>query len=418
LLDAQAAAAYTILQTSAQSAGATFLAFLRPEDKPVKKRRSVALLIETSNEYARGLLRGIMAYIREHDPWSIHLPEQGRGDAPPRWLAGWHGDGIIARIENERIARAVVRVGVPTVDVSAARLVPGIPWVETDDEAFAQAAAEHLIERGFRQFGFCGDPRFNWSKWRRRHFERFVVQAGGTCHVYESTIDSDNQAPSSHEHRRLLAWVRQLPKPTGVLACYDIRAQQLLDICREADIAVPEEVAVIGCDNDEVLCNLAAPPLSSVIPNTHGSGYRAASLLDRMMNGESIGETACLMPPFGIATRQSTDVLAIDDPEVAGAVRFIREHACDGINVADLLSAVPLTRRGLESRFRRILGFTPHEMIAKTRTDRVKQLLTETDLPMPTIAERAGFRHVEYMSTAFKNRTGLSPQQYRAKTRE
>ncbi len=384
----------------------------------MRKRRSVALLIETSNEYARGLLRGIMAYIREHDPWSIHLPEQGRGDAPPRWLARWRGDGIVARIENPQIASAVEEVGVPLVDVSAARLVPGIPWVETDDRTFAQLAAEHLIERGFRHFGFCGDPRFNWSKWRCEQFERFVVQSGGTCYVYQSTIDPDNPVPSSREHRQLLAWVRALPKPSGVMACYDIKAQQLLDVCREADIAVPEEVAVIGVDNDEVLCNLASPPLSSVVPNTHGSGYRAAALLDRMMGGETIGEEAHLMPPLGIATRQSTDVLAIDDSEVAGAVRFIREHACDGINVADLLSVVPLTRRVLESRFRRILGFTPHELIAKTRTDRVKQLLTETDLPMPTIAERAGFRHVEYMSTAFKNFTGLSPQRYRARTRE
>ncbi len=382
----------------------------------MRNRRSVALLIETSNEYARGLLRGIMAYIREHERWSIHLPEQGRGDAPPRWLARWSGDGIIARIENPEIARAVEKVDAPLVDVSAGRHVPGIPWIETDDKAFAQLAAEHLIERGFRHFGFCGDPRFNWSRWRREHFERLVAEAGGTCHVYESTFEPDN--PSSREHRHLLAWVRGLPKPTGVMGCYDIKAQQLLDVCREADIAVPEEVAVIGVDNDEVLCNLAAPPLSSVMPNTHGSGYRAASLLDRMMNGKPIGEEAHLMPPLGIATRQSTDVLAIDDSEVAGAVRFIREHACDGINVSDLLSAVPLTRRVLESRFRRILGLTPHEMIAKTRTDRVRQLLTETDLPMPTIAQRAGFRHVEYMSTAFKNRTGLSPQRYRAKARE
>ena len=384
----------------------------------MRKRRSVALLIETSNEYARGLLRGIMAYLREHDPWSIHLPEQGRGDAPPPWLARWRGDGIIARIETPEIASAVQGVGVPLVDVSAARHVPGIPWVETDDRVFAQMAAEHLVERGFRHFGFCGDPRFNWSQWRREHFEQLVLEAGGTCHVYQSTIDPDNPVPSGQEHRQLLAWVQSLPKPTGVMACYDIKAQQLLDVCREADIAVPEEVAVIGVDNDEVLCNLAAPPLSSVVPNTNGAGYRAASLLDRMFHGEQIGEEAHLMPPLGIATRQSTDVLAIDDPDVANAVRFIREHACDGINVSDLLSAVPLTRRVLESRFRRILGFTPHEMIAKTRTDRVKQLLTETDLPMPTIAERAGFRHVEYMSTAFKNRTGLSPQRYRAKARE
>ena len=379
----------------------------------MRRRRAVALLIETSNDYARGLLRGVMAYVREHDPWSIHLPEQGRGEAPPGWLARWRGDGIVARIETPKIAQAVVRTGLPVVDVSAARHVPGIPWVETDDEAFARAAFTHLVERGFRQFGFCGEPRFNWSKWRREHFERLVRESGGACFVYESTAESGKPVPYNREHRRLLAWVRKLPKPIGVMACYDIKAQQLLDACREADIAVPEEVAVIGVDNDELLCNLATPPLSSVIPNTHRLGYHAAALLDRMIGGESLGEQAHRIPPLGVATRQSTDILAIDDPETAAAVRFIREHACDGINVADLLKTLPLTRRVLESRFRRIIGHTPHEEIVRVRTERAKQLLSETELSVSVIAQRTGFRHAEYLSVAFKKQTGLSPREYR-----
>lgn len=374
---------------------------------------AVVLLIETSNEYARGLLRGIMAYIREHGRWSIYLPEQGRGEAPPGWLRRWHGDGIIARIETPQIARAVAASRLPAVDLSAGRHLPDIPWVETDDEAFTRAAVEHLLQRGFRRLGFCGEPRFNWSRWRREHFERMVGEAGAQCHVYESTASADKPVSYQREHRRLVSWVRKLPKPIGVMACYDIKGQQLLDACREAGIAVPEEVAVLGVDNDELLCNLSSPPLSSVVPNTHRTGYQAAALLGRMMDGEPLGEQSHRIPPLGIATRQSTDILAIDDPEVAAAVRFIREHASEGINVADLLREVPLTRRELENRFRNMLGCTPHEEIVRVRIDRVKRLLGETDLPIQRVAQLTGFRHVEYLSAAFKKRVGLSPRQYR-----
>src|SRR5688572_3952546 len=145
------------------------------------RRRQVALLIETSNAYARGLLQGVVHYIREHEPWSFYLMEQGRGDDPPAWLNGWEGDGIIARIETARIAEVVVKAGVPTVDVSAARLVPELPWVETEDEQIARLAAEHLLERGFRHFAFCGDARFKWSEWRENYFRVWVERgAKGT----------------------------------------------------------------------------------------------------------------------------------------------------------------------------------------------------------------------------------------------
>ena len=383
----------------------------------MRKRPAVALLIETSNAYARGLLRGVAAYVREHDPWSIHLLEQGRGDAPPGWLAQWRGDGIIARIETQRIARAVGRSGVPVIDVSAARHIPSIPWVETDDEAIARLAAEHLMERGFRQFAYCGEPRFNWSRWRLEHFVRIVGEAGFASTVYPHAACAGRRASGNRERQRLIRWVGNLPKPIGVMACYDIKAQQLLDACREVNVAVPEEVAVVGVDNDELLCNLTPPPLSSVIPNTQRTGYEAAALLDRRIRGEHVEPEAHLIPPLGVATRQSTDVLAIDDPEVALAVRFIREHACEGINVRSVLRAVPLPRRVLESRFQATLGRTPHEEIVRLRMDRVKQLLVETDLNLATIAHRTGFRHVEYLSTAFKRHEGQSPSIYRTRHR-
>lgn len=373
-------------------------------------RRKVALLIETSNAYARGLVQGVVHYVREHRPWSFQMMEQGRGDDPPPWLANWDGDGIIARIETPRIARAVVKTGLPAVDLSAARLVSTLPWVETDDTTIARLAAEHLLERGFKHFGYCGDSRFNWSAWREKEFVEHLHKAGRECRIFES---NPALADLDAQNRELAEWLRTLRKPVGIMACYDRRGQQVLDACRNVTLAVPDEVAVVGVDNDELLCELAAPPLTSVIPNTHRTGYEAASLLDQMMSGKKVAAKSHLIAPLGVAARQSTDVLAIDDREVASAVRFIREHACEGINVADVVRVMSLSRRVLEQRFQRLLGRTPHEEILHVRLNRVQRLLAETDLPLYLIAERTGFEHVEYLSVVFKRELGKTPRLFR-----
>jgi LacI family transcriptional regulator len=383
----------------------------------MKHQPAVALLIETSNAYARGLLSGVVRFVREqHRPWSIHLAEQGRGGTPPRWLAGWRGDGIIARVENAQIARAVRRKRLPVVDVSAARHLRNVAWVETDDAAIARLAAEHLLERGFRQLAFCGDPAFNWSNWRRDHFVRIVQGHRRACHVFDSR--SIGRRGDSQRHRRALAdWVRELPKPVGMMACYDIKAREILDLCREFRIAVPEDVAVIGVDNDELLCNLSFPPLSSVIPDAQQTGYEAALLLDRLMRGITVPSSAHLIEPLGVATRQSTDVLAIEDRDVATALRYLREHAYDDIDVADVLKTVTVSRRVLERRFLRIVGRTPHAELARLRIERVKEFLADTDLNLDVISRRAGFRHPEYLSVAFKKSTGRTPSAFRRQHR-
>jgi LacI family transcriptional regulator len=381
------------------------------------RRPDVALLIETSNAYARGLLRGIRAYIREHRSWSIYLGEHRRGEPAPHWLQRWHGDGIIARIENAAIAEAVVASGIPAVDVSAARHVPNLLYVETDDAAIARLAADHLLGRGFRHFAYCGDPAFNWSNWREEHFQQRITQAGFDCHLYQPSWNRGGTAPWDREREDLAGWIRTLPRPVGVMACYDIRGREVLDVCRQLGISVPDEVALIGVDNDELICDLADPPLSSVIPDTQRTGYEAARLLDLLMAGQSELPLAHLIPPLGIAVRSSTDVLATDDADVSAAVRFIRAHASEGIKVEDVLRAVPLSRRVLESRFEKLLGRTPHEEITRVQVERVKELLAETDLSLAAVAHRAGYKHVEYMSVVFKRETGLPPSEYRRQVR-
>ena len=384
---------------------------------PSRPCRRVAVVIEASNAYARGLLTGILRHVREHEPWTVFLPEHGRGTPPLESLAKWAGDGVIARIETASTAKVIEKLrrklGIPVIDVSAARLVADVPYVETDDAAIAAGAAHHFFERDFRHFAFLGDDRFQWSDNRSRAFVEAVAAKGHDVAVFSRRRKT---APSDDDEA-VEAWLTSLPKPVALLACYDIRGLQAIDACRRAGIAVPDEVAVLGVDEDDVLCGLASPPLSSVMPDAVGAGRRAAELLEQLMRGEPLERSEWLLPPLGIATRQSTDVLAIDDPLVVGAVRHIRDHACDGIKVADVARALKTTRRALENRFTKRVGHTPHEEIARVQFRRVEQLLRETELSLATIATRAGFRHTEYMTVAFTKRHGMPPSRWRQERR-
>jgi LacI family transcriptional regulator len=387
-------------------------------------RLRVALLVESSRAYGRGLLHGIAEYVRLHDPWSIYLAERGLGEAPPRWLKGWRGDGVIARIENRQIARAVGDLGLPTVDLRGLFTDLGVPLISTDDEAVARLAFEHFLERGFRHFAFCGFPGTDYSDTRSDGFARLVEEAGFVCHVYRTSKQPQAIGTEAREQwgwtteGEVRQWIKGLPKPVGLMACNDIRAQQVLTSCRAIGSAVPDEVAVLGVDNDEILCDLADPPLSSVVPDANRIGYEAASRLDRMMRGDVAEEPSMVIPPIGVVTRRSTDVLAVDDRAISQAVRFIREHACERITIEDVLAVLPLSRSVFERRFVKIFGRTPKAEILRTQLERVMQLLAETDLPLKQIAFKTGFQYPEYMCAAFKKRTGQTPGQYRRSSQE
>lgn len=377
-------------------------------------RRSVALLIETSNGYCRGLLEGVIAYTKEQRHWSIYLTEQERGAPPPNWLKKWDGDGIIARIETDSIGKQLKQCKVPIVDLSAARHVPGVPWADTEDREIARLAVDHFVERGFKNLGFCGDIGFQWSSKRCLHFRLFAEEAQRSFFELQSVARFDPLFDAVAEKRRIMNWIRSLPKPVAIMGCYDFKAQEILDACRQLKVSVPTEVAVLGVDNDRLICELSEPTLSSIIPDTKRTGYEAAQLLDRMMSGESVAtDQPLITPPLGIFQRESTNTVAIEDEHVAKALHYIRKHAADNIRVNDLLDEVDLSRRALEHRFKKLLGHTPHEEIQRVRMNRAKELLLETDLTLNEIAEKLGFEHSEYLGAAFKREVGLSPGDFR-----
>jgi LacI family transcriptional regulator len=376
------------------------------------QRRVVALLVETSNAFSREVLHGVRDWMRAHASWAIHLSEQGRGGQPPSWLRDWRGDGIIARIENQVIAKAVRASGVPVVNVSASGLAPELPAVISDSAAIAQMAASHLMECGLRSFGYCGDARFAWSRRHGEHFASTVRAAGHRCLIFPTT--RADFTDRKREQAKLAQWLATLPQPAGVMTCYDIRGQQVLDACRVLGLRVPEQVAVIGQHNDELLCELCDPPLSSVIPNARRVGLEAARILDRLMRGQRVAARIVEIPPVGVALRASTDLVAVADPRLTAAIRFIRGHKFDQMTVADIARAAGMSRTLLERSFRALVGTPVWEHVLGLRLQAAEQLLTQSALPIAEIAERTGFGTPEHFSATCRRLRGQSPRQLRA----
>ena len=377
------------------------------------RRRNVALIIETSVIYGRQILRGIARYLKAHAGWSVFLDERELHMPPPDWLSHWRGDGVICRSSTSEWARIFRRRRLPVVDLNDLHLDLGLPRVASDMKAIGRLGADHLRERGFRHLAFCGFSREAWSEQRRQGFVEAAQGMVGPGSVYETPWAGLREHPWEEERNRIAQWVKSLPRPVGIMACNDVRGQHVLDACGHLGAHVPDEVAVVGVDNAETFCELCNPPLSSVVPNAEGIGFEAARLLDRLMDGSPAPARSLLIKPIGVVTRQSSDVFAVDDALVARAARFIREHACQGIKVADVLGEVRCSRSVLERRFREQLGHSPQAELRAIQLRRVKELLRETDWTLPRIAEAAGIEHPEYLSVIFKRETGQTPGEFR-----
>ncbi len=378
------------------------------------RTRNVAVLVDTATGWGRRLVRGIVNY-SQHGPW--HLWIKSGGQDTPLWLPpGWRGDGIIARIGTPAAARRVRAAGVPVVNISAIEL-PGVefPRVATDLEAAGRMAAEHLLDRGFIHFAYYGLAHRGYVD---RHYHGFAHAVSRVCHdcpFYGTTFDSGAGARTAWitRQRGLSRWLRTLAKPVAIVAWTTELGRELIHASRREGLLVPEQVAVLAADNDELLCDACTPSLSGIELTSERIGFEAAQLLERLMQGEPPPKAPLLLKPTGVVTRQSTDTLAVEDPDLARALAYIRSHATDPIQVHDVLREVPVSRRWLERRFREVLGRGPAAEIRRVRLARAKRLLAETDLPVPDVARLAGFGSREYLAAVFKSDLQLSPRQYR-----
>jgi LacI family transcriptional regulator len=372
------------------------------------------LLIDTSSVYGRELIEGIGRYAAEHGPWSIYHEDRGLSDPLPKSLKQWKGDGIMARSARKRDLERLLATGLPVVELFADfALSP--PAVCPNEETLGRVALEHFLDRGLRNVAYFANEWAWWIDVRREAFRQAVQRCGLPCHYAE--LVPPRKSKKRIDENCLIGWLESLPKPCGVFCAWDVCAVLVTNACRRSHLAVPSQVAVLGVDNDPVICSVSFPPLSSIDLHSKRVGYEAAALLDRMMAGQPPPRMTILVEPGQVICRESTDITAVEDADVAQAIRLIREHACRGLRVGEVAEAVAISRRALQQRFQAALQRTPKEELMRVQIDRSKMLLVQTDLSVEQVSRRSGFATFEYFVRAFRRETGLTPRRYREKHR-
>ncbi len=376
----------------------------------------VALLVDTSTGWGRRLVRGVGNYALQHGPWHLWVVPRGRGE-PMKLPSDWGGDGVIARLTNAKMATDILSKNCRLVNVSSIKIPEiKVPSVRTSYEESAKIAMEHLAARGLKNFAYIGPTK---NPYVAEHADEFRQQIPSSSRLV-SVFDCGTESMVTNWSKRrtaMIQWISELEKPVGVFSWGTTPAMQLLDACREANVNVPDDVSVLAGDDDELMCNTTSPTLSGLLVASEQIGYRAAELLNQLMQGEDQTVADIKIDPIQVNMRQSTDALAIDDYELLVAVKYIRENACKSITVQNVADDLAISRRSLERKFKESFNRTPLEEIQRIRLVRVRELLLKTDLNMPKIAAQSGFGTPEYMATAFKAKFGITPLKYRSQVR-
>lgn len=381
----------------------------------MKKARKIILLLPSDREYDRGLVRGIINFAKIRGPWIFY-------EEPPDYLKSpsshdrqdhmraWKADGMIVP---QARAHEVSSLRLPSVTVIGTHyLPPKTPQLRTDDKAIGELAARHLLGLGFQNFAYCGLTDMEWSNIRGETFKNTLKKEGRECYIY---VPRGKQSGVTWftEEKRLGTWLKQLPKPTALLACNDDWGRLLAEVCRINDVHVPDDVAILGSDNDVHVCLQASPSLSSISLATETAGYAMAELLHTLMEKRKPAQCCFKVNPLTVVTRQSTDLIATDDANIVKAIRFIRSNTSSVINVLDVSRAAGLSRRVLQDRFEKVTGRTVIEELHHVRVAHIRKLLSETNLSVGEIAEACGYSSDAHIARFFARRTGMTPYEYR-----
>jgi len=326
-------------------------------------------------------------------------------------IRSWNPTGIITRDSED--VKELASWNVPLfISVAVRPPDPRHNNIITNDTEIGRMAAEYFLERGFRHFGYCGFDDMFWSRQRGESFSSRIAEAGFQTDFYRQPKSRMDRS-WEREQAVIAEWLKGLPKPSAVMACNDDRGQQITEICEIAKINVPCEVAVIGVDNDDQVCDISNPPLSSVALNVEAAGFLTGELLDRIMAGKKALPQTVIVHPSRIVTRQSTDIMAIEDELVNQAIRFIHENAKEPLQIDNIVEALSVNRRNLYDRFIKALGRSVHDEIKRVRIELVSKMLLETDLSISDIALDLGYRDAGHIARYFKKRTGISPLDFR-----
>ncbi len=379
------------------------------------KRRvlEIAVLVETDNTWGRKIVQGVANYAAKYGPWNLLVDPR---DYSQRWSLPdrWRGDGIIARISSPLQLEEIIKSGLPTVDVDDIYTdLEGIGRVQTDEVKRAELAIEHFRERGFGSFAYYAPPSSEYSRSREQQFVAALAQVGFECQVYRPGYRVSRRVDRDEQHNRAVRWLNGLPRPVAILAVDARRGRDLAEVCNIENIPIPDEVAILAGDTDDLLCELSRPRLSSILAASQRIGYESGKLLDAMIKGTGGGTVPHVVEPVGVIRNQSTDAMAIDDPLIVKAKRFIQNYAFQGIVVDDILREVPVSRRYLELQFKRYFGRLPAEEIRYLRLERGKELLSQTDDSVESISTVCGYAGATQFGVAFRKRYGLTPLAFR-----
>lgn len=375
--------------------------------------RRIALLMGQDLSFCREVIRGIRAYGIHKPSWSFRNGPADVQIIPS--LREWKPDGIIAELYSPAFARKLLRMERPIVDTAFWLPNLKVRVVDVDHVAVGRLAAEHLLSLGLSHFAFFGSASAEYSMTREAGFQQRLSEAG--CEANVCHREYLREAPTTISWKKMESqtrqWLRQLPKPVGLFVCNDVMARSIADICGQLDLHVPDEVALLGVDNDELECLLTSPPLSSIAIPAERIGYEAAKKLDQAMSKKKSAVDRLFLPPVRVVARQSTDIMTIRDPVVVAALRYIQAHAAEGINVANVIRSVGVGRRELERKFRSLLGRSLLQEVCRARIQLAQKLLVGTDLSMPAIAKLSGFSSAHRLAIVFHRICGMPPTAYR-----
>ena len=380
------------------------------------KMRNIAIMLELAWPYKHhhGVFAGTQEYARQCGRWNCIIDAYAGQmmTSPDFWETC---DGIIARA-TPKLAADARRFNIPMVNVWAQSPVTDFPLVSADYYAAGRIAAQHLIARGFRQLGFLGYDHKPQDQ--RKAFEAAAAEAGLPCTTLTGSRHAGRKSSFWQQPvSRIDEWIDTWKPPIGVGVAHDLLARYLACACNHKGVAVPHAAAMVGVGNETVICNHAEPMLSSIEMGYERVGYRAAELLDQMMDGAPAPSEPIALPPVGLVARQSSDALAVDDPIVAEALRFASEHSHEPIHVPDVARAAHVNRRTLERRFQAVLGRSISDEILRLRIERTKRQLAETKTPLKRLATDSGFRDAVRMRLCFKRIEGVAPSEYRRQHR-
>jgi LacI family transcriptional regulator len=390
----------------------------------MKQKIKVAVAHNYITQNVQDVMAGISEYAHSKSDWQIIIwPDNALESL--RFLKQHGCKGAFVSVQTHTKAQQILQIGMPVVALSTLQDMSSLPFISADNEKVAEMAYEHLSSKKFKHFGFFGLTESKWSQERSEYFSLLVTREGGTLHRFqERPITSKSDLVPfpklcidmmlTQGQEDLIQWLKNLPKPIAILASCDIVACYLSNIANEQSFIVPDEIAIMGVDNDSALCNICNPPLSSVALNLKKAGFEAAALLDRIISGQEQlqGQRVTIVPEY-VKSRGSTDILAVDDPELVMALKYIRQNSRNPMQVEDIANHLCLSKRSLQLKFQKALGRAIHDEIILAHLEIAKTLLIETDMSVDKIAEKSGFSYTSNMRRAFTTHTGILPRKYR-----